>query len=430
MAAVVCWEAGGGEAVKVEEIEVDRPNWGEVRIQMLFASLCHTDVLCCHGFPVPLFPRVLGHEGVGLYSCNALYAPHQVGYLLGSFLDKNRLGDICNGALFLEDGKEMAHIDHWISVWCSMVESVGEGVTELREGDIVIPTYLGECRECENCKSGKTNQCQTYPLQAFTGLMQDDTSRMSIRGGGQKLYHFLSCSTWSEYTVVSTNYVVKVDPRVSDFPLSSFLSCGFSTGFGAAWKEAKVEKGSSVAVLGLGAVGLGVVEGARLHGAAKIIGIDVNDSKQMKGEAFGMTDFINPRKHSDKKSIPELIKELTGGSGVDYSFECTGVPALVNDALEATKVVCGIGKMIMLGAGTQKSVEIDFVSLLGGRTFKYSVFGGIKVQSDLPIIIRKCINKEIEKLDELLTYEVHLEDIHRAFELLKEPDCIKVLIKF
>ncbi|KAK2977228.1 hypothetical protein RJ640_028433 [Escallonia rubra] len=364
MAAVVCWEAGGGEAVKVEEIEVDPPKWGEVRIQMLFASLCHTDVLCCHGFPVPLFPRVLGHEGVG------------------------------------------------------MVESVGEGVTEIREGDIVIPTYLGECRECENCRSEKTNQCQTYPLQAFTGLMQDDTSRMSIRGGGQKLYHFLSCSTWSEYTVVSTNYVVKVDPRVSDFPLSSFLSCGFSTGFGAAWKEAKVEKGSSVAV----------VEGARLHGAAKIIGIDVNDNKRMKGEAFGMTDFINPRKHSDQKSIPELIKELTGGSGVDYSFECTGVPALVNDALEATKV--GIGKMIMLGAGTQKSVEIDFVSLLGGRTFKYSVFGGIKVQSDLPIIIRKCINKEIEKLDELLTYEVHLEDINRAFELLKEPDCIKVLIKF
>lgn len=136
-----------------------------------------------------------------------------------------------------------------------MVESVGEGVKELREGDIVIPTYLGECGECENCSSGKTNLCQTYPLQAFTGLFPDDTSRMSIKG--QRLYHFLSCSTWSEYTVVDSNYVVKIDPRIP-LPHASFLSCGFSTGFGACWKEAMVAKGSSVAVLGLGAVGLGV----------------------------------------------------------------------------------------------------------------------------------------------------------------------------
>ncbi|PIN23528.1 Alcohol dehydrogenase, class III [Handroanthus impetiginosus] len=336
---------------------------------MLFASICHTDVLGCRGFPSPVFPRVLGHEGVGV------------------------------------------------------VESIGEGVKQLKEGDIVIPTYLGECNDCENCRSGETNLCQTYPLQAFSGLMGDGTSRMLVQG--QLLYHFLSCSTWSEYTVVDANYVVRIDSRIA-IPHASFLSCGFTTGFGAVWKEAKVHKGSTVAVLGLGAVGLGVVEGARVHGAARIIGIDINESKRAVGEAFGMTDFINP-KHSDgNKSISELVKQLTGGSGVDYSFECTGIPQLVNEALETTKV--GIGKMMMLGATTEKSVEIDFVTLLSCRTFKYAVFGGVKVQSDLPLVIEKCINKEIENLDRLSTHQVPLEDINRAFELLKEPQCVKVLI--
>ncbi|XP_059625496.1 CYP enzymes assisting alcohol dehydrogenase-like [Cornus florida] len=336
---------------------------------MLCASLCHTDVLCCKGFPVPLFPRVLGHEGVG------------------------------------------------------MVESIGEGVTEVKEGDVVIPTYLGECRECENCRSGRTNMCQTYPLAAFSGLLPDGTSRMSIRG--QKLYHFLSCSTWSEYTVVDANYVVKIDSRIP-LPHASFISCGFATGFGAAWKEAKLHKGSTVAVLGLGAVGLGVVEGARLHGAATIIGIDINEKRRDKGKAFGMTDFINPK--DSEKPISEMVKELTQGKGVDYCFECSGVAKLVNEVLESTKV--GIGTAILLGAGTQKSIEIDFIPLLSARTLKYSVFGGIKIQSDLPIIVDKCINKEIKKLDELLTNEVQVEDIDKAFELLKKPETLKVVIKF
>ncbi|KAK4480574.1 hypothetical protein RD792_013652 [Penstemon davidsonii] len=337
---------------------------------MLYASICHTDVLACRGFPSPVFPRVLGHEGVG------------------------------------------------------KVESVGQGVNHLKEGDIVIPTYLGECGGCENCTSDKTNLCQTYPLQAFTGLMPSDNTTRMTTVQGQPLYHFLSCSTWSQYTVVDANYLVKIDSRIP-LPHASFLSCGFTTGFGAVWKEAKVHKGSTVAVLGLGAVGLGVIEGARVHGAARIIGIDINENKQAVGEGFGMTDFINPKDSSDK-SISQLVKELTGGLGVDYSFECTGIPKLVNEALETTKV--GIGKMMMLGAGTDKSVEIDFVTLLSCRTFKYAVFGGVKVQSDLPLVIDKCINKEIENLDGLLTHEVQLEEITKAFELLKEPQCVKVLI--
>ncbi|KAL3629100.1 hypothetical protein CASFOL_026322 [Castilleja foliolosa] len=367
--AAVIWSAN--EHPKVEEIQVEAPKSGEVRLKIIFASICHTDVLGCSGFPTPVFPRVLGHEGV------------------------------------------------------SIVESIGEGVNQLKAGDVVIPTYLGECGDCENCVSGKTNLCQTYPLQAFTGLMpRDATSRMSVKG--QLLYHFLSCSTWSQYTVVDANYCIKIDPTMP-LPYASFLSCGFTTGFGAVWKEAQVHKGSTVAVLGLGAVGLGVIEGARLHGASRIIGIDINESKREIGEAFGMTDFINPNNNNnDNNSVSELVKQLTGGTGVDYSFECTGVPQLVNEALEATKV--GIGKMMMLGAATQKSVEIDFVTLLSCRAFKYAVFGGVKVQSDLPIVIQKCINKEIQNLDKLLTHQLSLEDINKGFELLKEPQCVKVLI--
>ncbi|XP_059447841.1 8-hydroxygeraniol oxidoreductase-like isoform X1 [Corylus avellana] len=363
--AAVCW--GIEEpAVKVEEIQVDPPKSSEVRVKILYASICHSDLLSIKGFPIPLFPRVIGHEGVGV------------------------------------------------------VESVGEEVRDIKEGDVVIPTYIGECQECENCLSGKTNLCLKYPLPT-SGLMPDDTSRMSVKG--QRLYHVCSCSTWSEYMVVDANYVVKIDPSVA-LPHASFLSCGFSTGFGAAWKEAKLEKGSTVAVLGLGAVGLGAIEGARIQGASKIIGIDKNERKRIKGKAFGMTDFVNPDEYD--KSISELIKEITNGMGVDYCFECTGVAPLINQALMATKM--GKGQTLVIGVGVHSTVEINLLSLLVGGNLKGSIFGGIKPKTDLPVLIDKCKNKEIQ-LDELLSHEVSLEDIDKAFELLKQPDCVKVLIK-
>ncbi|KAJ7949916.1 Alcohol dehydrogenase-like [Quillaja saponaria] len=362
--AAVCW--GLGEPLKVEEIQVEPPQATEVRVKMLYSSLCHTDVLCIYGFPEPLFPRVLGHEGVGV------------------------------------------------------IESIGEKVTGLEEGDLVIPTFLGECQECENCISGKTNLCLKYPL-ILNGLMFDQTSRLSING--QKLYQSLSCSTWSEYIVIDSSFIVKIDPSLA-LSHASFLSCGFSTGYGAAWKEAQIEKGSSVAVLGLGAVGLGAIIGAKDQGATKIIGIDINEKKKGKGEVFGMTDFINSS--GSDKSISELVMELTGGKGVDYCLECTGVPSLLTQALEATKL--GKGKAIAVGAGNDASVSISFVPLLCGRTLKGTIFGGLKTQTDLPIIIDKCKNKELP-LDELLTHEILLEDINKAFELLERPDCVKVLIK-
>ncbi|KVI00538.1 Alcohol dehydrogenase, C-terminal [Cynara cardunculus var. scolymus] len=335
--AAVVRELGG--PVTVEEIKVDPPKASEVRVKMLCASICHTDILCCNGVPVPLFPRIPGHEGVG------------------------------------------------------MVESVGINVkTGVKPGDIVMPLYLGECGECLNCKSGKTNICHAHSI-GLTGLMPDGTSRMSMAATGETIYHHFSCSTWSEYMVIDINYVLKIDPKMP-LPYASFLSCGFTTGFGAPWKETPIHKDSSVAVFGLGAVGLGAIKGAEMQGASKIIGVDINETKSTKGKVFGMTDFINPKDHPNQ-SVSNLVKDITDGLGVDYCFECTGVPT----------------------------------TLFNGRTLKGSLFGGVKTRSDLPILIEKCINKEIE-VKELLTHEIRLEDIHEAFDTLKKPDCLKILINF
>nr|XP_009783649.1 PREDICTED: alcohol dehydrogenase-like isoform X2 [Nicotiana sylvestris] len=362
--AAVVWKSG--EELKLEEIEVDPPNSTEVRIKMIYASLCGTDILCCNGFPKPLFPRIPGHEGVGV------------------------------------------------------IESVGEKVKNLKEGDIVIPHFLGECGECPNCKSKKSNLCHKYPLN-FSGLLLDGTSRMSIKG--QRIYHHVSCSTLSEYLVLDQNYVIKVDPRI---PIEhvAFLCCAFTTGFGATFKDVNIEKGSTVAVLGLGGVGLGVVEGAKQKEAAKIIGIDIHEMKSEKAKKFGVTDFINIK--ISEKSISELVKEATGGLGVDYFFECTNVPDLmINEAIQSTRM--GYGTVILLGAGLELDWQMNYVPLMLGRTLKGSIYGGIRTRTDLPFVFDKCINKEI-KLDELLTHEVSLNDINKAFEYLKEPNCVKEMI--
>ncbi|KAK4256059.1 hypothetical protein QN277_008972 [Acacia crassicarpa] len=251
--------------------------------------------------------------------------------------------------------------------------------------------------------------------------MPDDTSRITVRG--HKAYHLMSCATWCEYMVIDANYVLKGDPAI-DAAHGSFISCGFSTGFGAAWKEAMVEQGFSVAVFGLGAVGLGAISAAKLMGATNIIGIDINEKKREKGEAFRMIDFVNPDKLSDKP-LSQQVKELSGEMGVDYSIECTRVPSLLNEAMESTKV--GVGKTVVVGAGAE-SVQLSYATILYVRTLKGSVFGGIKPISDLPFIAHKCHTKEIP-VDELLTHEILLEDISKAFELMIHPDCVKVLLK-
>nr|ATI15534.1 alcohol dehydrogenase-like protein [Mentha x piperita] len=363
--AAIAWNRS--EPLKVEEIQVDPPKSGEVRIKMLYASMCHTDIIFWTGSLYPVFPRILGHEGAGV------------------------------------------------------IESVGEEVGVLEVGDTVMPLYLGECGKCSNCASKKTNFCTKYPITI--GLMPDGTSRMSARG--QQVYQTFSCSTWSEYMVIDSNYVVKVDPRLSPSQ-ASLLTCGFTTGYGAVWKELRVEKGSTVAVIGLGAVGFGAVKAARIMGASKIIGVDINDMKRDKARDFGVTDFVNPKK-SDK-SMSELIQEANGGVGVDYCVECTGIPSLVNEAIASTKM--GLGEVVLISAGEESRAEIDYLALLNGRTLRGTTYGGVRIRSDLPKIIEKCINKEID-LDPLITHEVSLADVNKGFlEYMKQPDCVKVIIKF
>ncbi|KAL5056379.1 hypothetical protein RYX36_037061 [Vicia faba] len=361
--AAICW--GVGKGVTVEEIQVDPPKATEVRVKMLCSSVCHTDISSLQGFPHNQFPLALGHEGIGV------------------------------------------------------VESVGDEITNLKEGDFIIPTYVGECEECENCVSGKTNLCLTHPVR-LNGLMPDNTSRLSVQG--QRLYHVLSCATWSEYVVVDVNYLLKVDPAIN-LAHASFISCGFSTGYGACWKEAVVETGSTVAVFGLGAVGLGAISGAKMMGASKIIGVDKNEMKKEKGEAFGMTHFINT--NDSNKSASDLVKELTG-IGVDYCIECTGVASMFTESVEATKM--GTGKTIAVGITAELVVPFGLLAIVFGRTIKGSVFGGLKAKSDLSVIAHKCQKQELP-LEELFTHEVPLVDINKAFELLKQLDCVKVVIK-
>ncbi|KAI4340295.1 hypothetical protein MLD38_025145 [Melastoma candidum] len=362
--AVVCW--GPDQPLKLEEITVDPPKASEVRVKLLYASVCHSDLLGSRGKPV-VFPRILGHEGVG------------------------------------------------------EVESLGSEVTGFKIGDVVVPVYIGECGSCSNCKKDKTNLCLVNPL-SLNGLLRDGTSRMSAQG--KPLFHFLSCSTWSEYTVIDASYLVRVDSAVEPRH-ASFLSCGFSTGYGAAWKEAHIEPGSTVAVLGLGAVGLGVIKGSSILGATTIIGVDLNEAKRGKGEAFGMTHFLNP--NQSEKSITELIQEMTGGMGVDYCFECTGVTGLVSQAVDSTKP--GGGMAVIIGAGDENELHINFMSLIMGRTIKGTIFGGIKPRSDLPVLFDKCERKEIQ-LDQLASHEISLEELPNVEEILKEADCVKISIKF
>ncbi|KAG6435323.1 hypothetical protein SASPL_100194 [Salvia splendens] len=361
--AAVAWKQS--EPLKVEEVQVDPPNSTQVRIKMLYASICHTDITCWNGSLFPAFPRILGHEGAGV------------------------------------------------------IESVGEEVNDLKVGDNVMLLYVGECGECANCASGKTNLCLRYPV-----IMTDDgTSRIYAKG--QRIHRMFSSSTWAEYAVVESNYVVKVDPRMS-LSHACLLTCGFTTGYGGVWKALKVEKGSSVAVLGLGAVGLGAVKASQISGASRIFGIDVNDMKRDIARAFGVTDFINP-KHSDKP-ISQLIQEATGGQGVDYCVECTGVASLLNEAIASTKM--GVGETALISAPPEEKGELNYIPVILGRTIKGTAFGDVKTHSDIPKIVEKCINKEIN-LGDLITHEISLADINKGFlEYMKQPDCVKVIIKF
>ncbi|XP_059279723.1 alcohol dehydrogenase-like 1 isoform X2 [Lycium ferocissimum] len=305
----------------------------------------------------------------------------------------------------------------------SVVESVGENVEEVKEGDIVIPVFKRNCGECRYCKCPKGNACSKFSVDYPCGMPRDGSSRFKDKNG-EKLHHTLRVSSFSEYTVVDVTHVVRMSP---DFPIdkASLLSCGVSTGLGAAWKAAEVEEGSTVAIFGLGAVGLAVAEGARLRGASKIIGVDLNPEKFEIGKKFGLTDFINPTTCGEK-STSQVIKEMTD-DGADYCFECIGLTSLMQEAFSSCRKENG--KTIILGVdihGAPLSINPREL-VVSGKTIIGSLFGGVKAKVDIPIFATKYLNNELN-LDGFITHEVNFQDINKAFDLLQARKSLRCII--
>ncbi|KAK8941027.1 Alcohol dehydrogenase-like 2 [Platanthera zijinensis] len=352
-----------GEPLVFEEVVVAPPKAFEVRIKIICSSLCHTDI--SYWRSKEFAPSILGHETVGI------------------------------------------------------VESVGEGAEEVAVGDRVVPMFQPNCRKCGPCRSEKSNLCDAVQARSF-GMPRDGTSRITDAAGAS-LTNLFGISSFSEYTVVDVASIVKVDPNMPPDRVCP-LSCGISTGLGAAWRVADVEAGSSVVIFGLGAVGLAVAEGARLRGAAKIIGVDLNPNKILIGKKFGITDFINP-KEIGEKPVNEIVKELTKG-GADYSFECIGLTSTMNEAFRSSK---NGGKTIILGLDVKGSLCINTEELLFGKTIVGSILGGTKVKVDIPIFIKKYLDKELQ-LDEFITHQIGFDEINKAFDLLNAGECIRCII--
>lgn len=365
--AAIAW--GPGQPLSIEEIEVMPPQAGEVRVRIIATGVCHTDAFTLSGEdPEGIFPCILGHEGGGI------------------------------------------------------VESVGEGVTSVKVGDHVIPLYTPECGECKFCKSGKTNLCQKIRATQGKGLMPDGTTRFSK--DGQPIYHYMGTSTFSEYTVLPEISIAKVDPAA---PLEEvcLLGCGVTTGIGAVMNTAKVKEGESVAIFGLGGIGLSAVIGARLARAGRIIAIDINESKFELARKLGATDCINPNDYD--KPIQEVIVELTDG-GVDFSFECIGNVKVMRAALECCHK--GWGESVIIGvAGAGQEISTRPFQLVTGRVWRGSAFGGVRGRSELPSYVQRYMQGEF-RLDDFITHTMGLEQINEAFALMHEGKSIRTVIHY
>ena len=363
--AAVAWEAG--KPLAIEQVDLDGPRAGECLVRLAATGVCHTDAYTLSGRdPEGLFPCVLGHEGAG------------------------------------------------------EVVEVGPGVRSLAVGDHVIPLYIPECRECKFCLSGKTNLCARIRETQGKGVMPDGTSRLSARG--KTLHHYMGTSTFATYTVVPEIALARVR---KDAPLDRIclLGCGVTTGIGAVLHTAKVEPGSSVAVFGLGGIGLSVIQGAVMAGAERIIGVDLNPRKFELAKAFGGTDFLNPR---DVPDVAAAIVAMTDG-GVDYSFECIGNVDVMGQALACTSR--GWGQAIIIGvAGAGQEIHARPFLLVTGRSWRGSAFGGTKGRTQLPRFVDRYMSGRI-KLDEMVTAELPLERINEAFDLMHEGSAIRSVIK-
>lgn len=364
--AAVAFEAG--KPLSIETVQLSGPQAGEVLVEIKATGICHTDAFTLSGDdPEGAFPAILGHEGAGI------------------------------------------------------VREVGAGVTSVKPGDHVIPLYTPECRTCDFCLHPKTNLCQSIRETQGQGVMPDGTSRFSLNG--TPILHYMGCSTFSNYTVLPEIALAKIRED-APFDKVCYIGCGVTTGVGAVVFDAKVEPGSNVVVFGLGGIGLNVIQGAKLVGADKIVGIDINPSKRGLAEQFGMTDFINPNEVED---VVEAILDITSG-GADYSFECIGNVNTMRQALECCHK--GWGESYIIGvAGAGQEISTRPFQLVTGRVWRGTAFGGARGRTDVPKIVDWYMNGKIN-IDDLITHTMPLSEINTAFDLMHEGKSIRSVVLF
>jgi S-(hydroxymethyl)glutathione dehydrogenase / alcohol dehydrogenase len=366
--AAVAWKAG--QPLSIEEIAIDGPKAGEALVEIMATGICHTDAFTLSGAdPEGIFPAILGHEGAGV------------------------------------------------------VREIGPGVTSVRPGDHVIPLYTPECRQCKTCLSRRSNLCTSIRATQGKGLMPDGTSR--FRCDGDPVFHYMGCSTFSNFTVLPEIALAKVRED-APFDKICYIGCGVTTGIGAVIYTAKVWPGANVAVFGLGGIGLNVIQGAKMVGADKIVGVDLNPAKRAMAEKFGMTHFINPDEVGRDKVVQAIV-DLTGG-GADFSFECIGNVHTMRQALECCHR--GWGESIIIGvAGAGQEIATRPFQLVTGRVWRGTAFGGARGRTDVPKIVDWYMDGKIN-IDDLITHTMPLDEINRAFELMHDGKSIRSVVVY
>jgi S-(hydroxymethyl)glutathione dehydrogenase/alcohol dehydrogenase len=358
-----------GKPLTIETVQLDGPKESEILVEIKSTGICHTDAFTLSGDdPEGLFPAILGHEGAGV------------------------------------------------------VVDVGKNVTSLKKGDHVIPLYIPECRQCKSCLSGKTNLCTAIRDTQGQGIMPDGSSRFSLNG--KPLFHYMGTSTFSNFTVMPEIAAAKIRED-APFEKVCYIGCGVTTGIGAVINTAKVEPGANVVVFGLGGIGLNVVQGARLAGANKIIGIDLNNKRRPLAENFGMTHFVNPKEIGD--DLIAYLVDLTDG-GADYSFECIGNVNTMRQALECCHRGWGVSVIVGV-AGAGKEISTRPFQLVTGRVWKGTAFGGAKSRTQVPQIVDWYMDGKIN-IDDLITHTMPIEDINDAFHLMHEGESIRSVVNF
>jgi S-(hydroxymethyl)glutathione dehydrogenase / alcohol dehydrogenase len=357
------------QPLEIVELDLEGPKAGEVLVEIMATGICHTDAYTLDGLDSEgLFPSILGHEGAGV------------------------------------------------------VREVGAGVTSVKPGDHVIPLYISECRQCPSCLSRKTNLCTAIRATQGKGVMPDGTSRFSHKG--QAIHHYMGCSTFSNFTVLPEIAVARIRED-APFQSACYIGCGVTTGVGAVLNTAAVEPGASVIVFGLGGIGLNVIQGARMAGADRIVGVDINPGKEEWGRRFGMTDFVNPKEVAG--DLVAHLVALTGG-GADYTFDCTGNTDVMRTALESAHR--GWGTSVVIGvAESGKEISTRPFQLITGRVWKGTAFGGARGRTDLPRIVDWYMAGKIE-IDPMITHVLSLEEINKGFDLMHAGESIRSVVVY